>query len=228
MGWLEAGPVLLRLDIAERVAAELAWATRRGADRDAGGLASRFSLKAELLPVVLRRLGFRVVPAGGLAAGRISARRRRPCCCRSGAGGRPSKRPRQVRGARTVRGTGGAEALAERRCRNRKTATGSGWTSGCGARASCGRATRLRRAGGPRARIRINRQPTDKAHARLRVGDVLTVPVHGSVRVVRVLALAARRGPATEARLLYQEIRRSRRLAEPCDWRAISSAYRRL
>ena len=25
--------------------------------------------------------------------------------------------------------------------------------------------------------IRINRQPTDKAHARLRVGDVLTVPV---------------------------------------------------
>ena len=28
------------------------------------GLASRFSLKADLLPVVLRRLGFRVLPAG--------------------------------------------------------------------------------------------------------------------------------------------------------------------
>ena len=55
--------------------------------------------------------------------------------------------------------------------------------------------------------IRINRQPTDKAHARLRIGDVLTVPVHGSVRVVRVVALAVRRGPATEARLLYEEIR---------------------
>ena len=54
--------------------------------------------------------------------------------------------------------------------------------------------------------IRINRQPTDKPHARLRVGDVLTMPVHGRVRVVRVLALAARRGPATEARLLYIEI----------------------
>ena len=54
--------------------------------------------------------------------------------------------------------------------------------------------------------IRINRQPTDKAHARLRVGDVLTVPVHGSVRVVRVIALAARRGPASEARMLYDEI----------------------
>jgi ribosome-associated heat shock protein Hsp15 len=54
--------------------------------------------------------------------------------------------------------------------------------------------------------IRINRQPTDKPHARLRVGDVLTVPLHTSVRVVRVLSLAARRGPAPEARLLYEEI----------------------
>ena len=54
--------------------------------------------------------------------------------------------------------------------------------------------------------IRINRQPTEKAHARLRVGDVLTVPVHRAVRVVRVLALARRRGPAAEARLLYDEI----------------------
>jgi ribosome-associated heat shock protein Hsp15 len=54
--------------------------------------------------------------------------------------------------------------------------------------------------------IRINRQPTEKAHARLRVGDVLTVPIHHSVRVVRVVALAVRRGPAHEARLLYEEI----------------------
>jgi ATP-dependent RNA helicase SUPV3L1/SUV3 len=68
MGWLEAGPVLLRLDIAERVAAELAWATRRGATAVPAGLASRFSLKADLLPVVLRRLGFRVLPASSLAA----------------------------------------------------------------------------------------------------------------------------------------------------------------
>ena len=53
--------------------------------------------------------------------------------------------------------------------------------------------------------IRINRQPTVKAHAKLRVGDVLTIPVHGSVRVLRVVSLAARRGPATEARLLYED-----------------------
>jgi ATP-dependent RNA helicase SUPV3L1/SUV3 len=68
MGWLQAGPVLLRLDIAERVAAELAWAARRTATAMPPGLASRFSLKADLLPVVLRRLGFRVLPAVGLAA----------------------------------------------------------------------------------------------------------------------------------------------------------------
>ena len=68
MGWLEAGPMLLRLDVAEKVAAELAWATRRGPTAMPAGLASRFSLKADLLPVVLRRLGFRVVPAEVLAA----------------------------------------------------------------------------------------------------------------------------------------------------------------
>ena len=87
MGWLEAGPVLLRLDIAERVAAELAWATRRGPTALPAALVSRFSLKADLLPVVLRRLGFRILPAGGLAAGEygppapamvLPLRRRRP------------------------------------------------------------------------------------------------------------------------------------------------------
>jgi ATP-dependent RNA helicase SUPV3L1/SUV3 len=68
MGWLEAGPMLLRLDIAEKVAAELAWATRRTATAMPASLASRFSLRADMLPVVLRRLGFRIVPAGVLAA----------------------------------------------------------------------------------------------------------------------------------------------------------------
>ena len=54
--------------------------------------------------------------------------------------------------------------------------------------------------------VRINRQPTDKPHARLRVGDVLTIPIHEQVRVLRVVALAVRRGPAEEARHLYEEI----------------------
>jgi ribosome-associated heat shock protein Hsp15 len=54
--------------------------------------------------------------------------------------------------------------------------------------------------------IRINRQPTVKPHARLRIGDVLTIPVRGQVRVIRVAALAVRRGPAPEAALLYAEV----------------------
>lgn len=54
--------------------------------------------------------------------------------------------------------------------------------------------------------VRINRQPTDKPHAKVRPGDVLTVPVHGGVRVIRVVALAEQRGSATAARCLYEEV----------------------
>lgn len=54
--------------------------------------------------------------------------------------------------------------------------------------------------------VRINRNPTDKPHARLRVGDVLTLGLRGGVRVVRVQALAHRRGPPADAWELYEEI----------------------
>ena len=54
--------------------------------------------------------------------------------------------------------------------------------------------------------VRINRQPTVKPHAKLRVGDVLTIPVRGMVRVLRVERLALRRGPAAEASLLYADV----------------------
>ena len=67
------------------------------------------------------------------------------------------------------------------------------------ARADCARLV----AGGS---VRINRQVTDKPHARLRPGDVLTLPLRQQVRVVRVLSLASRRGPAPEAHALYEEI----------------------
>jgi ribosome-associated heat shock protein Hsp15 len=54
--------------------------------------------------------------------------------------------------------------------------------------------------------VRINRQPTDKAHAKVRVGDVLTLPLRGGVRVVRVMALAEKRGSAAVARGLYEDL----------------------
>jgi ribosome-associated heat shock protein Hsp15 len=54
--------------------------------------------------------------------------------------------------------------------------------------------------------LRINRQPTEKPHARLRPGDIVTLPLRGDVRVIEVLALGARRGPPAEAQTLYREI----------------------
>lgn len=54
--------------------------------------------------------------------------------------------------------------------------------------------------------FRLNRQPVTKAHARIRVDDVLTFAWQGQVRVWRVRALGERRGPAEEAQGLYEEI----------------------
>ncbi len=87
MGWIAAGPVLIRLDIAERIGAELAWSTRKRAMPLSPDLASRLSVRGELLPAVLRALGFRVQPATSLAPGQygpaqpamlLPLRRRRP------------------------------------------------------------------------------------------------------------------------------------------------------
>jgi ribosome-associated heat shock protein Hsp15 len=57
-----------------------------------------------------------------------------------------------------------------------------------------------------RRKIRINRMLVAKPHYRVRPGDVLTFPQGRAIRVVRVLALGTRRGPATEAQTLYVEL----------------------
>ena len=54
--------------------------------------------------------------------------------------------------------------------------------------------------------FRLNRQPTEKPHAKLRPGDVLTFPWQDQVRVWRVLALAPRRGPPAEAQALFEDL----------------------
>lgn len=54
--------------------------------------------------------------------------------------------------------------------------------------------------------IRLNGRRIDRAHASVRQGDLITFPHGHRVRIVRVLALPHRRGPATEAGLLYEEI----------------------
>lgn len=55
-------------------------------------------------------------------------------------------------------------------------------------------------------RIRLNDQIVAKTHQLVRAGDVLTLRQGEKLHVLRVLDLGQRRGPATEARLLYEEL----------------------
>jgi len=93
-GWLQAGHVLLRLDVVERVAGELGHLTRRAAAPLPDGLASRLGIKGDVLPMVLEAMGFRMIPAvpveeghyGPPAPARLSVlRHERPA--------RPAQRP---------------------------------------------------------------------------------------------------------------------------------------
>jgi ATP-dependent RNA helicase SUPV3L1/SUV3 len=67
MGWVLAGPVLLRLDIAERIAAELAYSTRGGPAPVPLEIGQRLGVRADLVPAILRGLGLRILPAPQLA-----------------------------------------------------------------------------------------------------------------------------------------------------------------
>ncbi len=55
-------------------------------------------------------------------------------------------------------------------------------------------------------RIRLNGQRVEKPAAPVRIGDTLTLPHLGKVILIRILDLGARRGPASEARALYEVI----------------------
>lgn len=55
-------------------------------------------------------------------------------------------------------------------------------------------------------KVRVNRVRTDKPSHQVRVGDVITATVHRSVRVLKVLEAGTRRGPASEARNLYEDL----------------------
>lgn len=55
------------------------------------------------------------------------------------------------------------------------------------------------------SRMRLNRQVIRKVSQPLRVGDVLTIPYNGEIRVIEIAALGERRGPAGEARQLYHD-----------------------
>lgn len=54
--------------------------------------------------------------------------------------------------------------------------------------------------------VRCSGQVVTKPHAQVRPGDVLTFPLGSHIRVIRVLALGSRRGPASAARALYEDL----------------------
>ncbi|PSJ57208.1 RNA-binding S4 domain-containing protein [Kumtagia ephedrae] len=55
-------------------------------------------------------------------------------------------------------------------------------------------------------RVRINGEKTDQAADTVRPGDTLTITLERRILVYRVLAPGTRRGPAEEARLLYEDL----------------------
>jgi ribosome-associated heat shock protein Hsp15 len=54
--------------------------------------------------------------------------------------------------------------------------------------------------------VRLDGKRVAKPAEEVRVGSVIALPLHGRVHILRVADLPARRGPAAEARLAYEEI----------------------
>jgi len=57
-----------------------------------------------------------------------------------------------------------------------------------------------------KGQIRLNGHRIEKASATVRIGDVMTLPAGGRVVSLKVLGLGLRRGPPSEAQLLYEVI----------------------
>ena len=55
-------------------------------------------------------------------------------------------------------------------------------------------------------KIRVNQERINKANQRVKRGDVLTFSQGKTIRVVRVIEFGNRRGPACEARGLYEDL----------------------
>ncbi|WP_297326986.1 RNA-binding S4 domain-containing protein [uncultured Bartonella sp.] len=56
------------------------------------------------------------------------------------------------------------------------------------------------------SKVRVNRIKIDKSSYAIKAGDILTIRLERSVVVYKVLGLGERRGPASEAKLLYEDM----------------------
>jgi len=62
--------------------------------------------------------------------------------------------------------------------------------------------------------VRVDGKRVEKPSEDVRVGSILALPLNGRVRVLKVLCLPERRGPAAEARLCYEELAPTRAIDE--------------
>ena len=54
--------------------------------------------------------------------------------------------------------------------------------------------------------IRVNGRRVERSHHKIAPGDILTLPLAGHVRIIEVIALPTRRGPAPEAQSCYRTL----------------------
>jgi len=54
--------------------------------------------------------------------------------------------------------------------------------------------------------VRVDGKRVEKSSEEVRVGSVIAFPLNDQIRILRVLSLPERRGPAPEARSCYEEL----------------------
>jgi ribosome-associated heat shock protein Hsp15 len=52
----------------------------------------------------------------------------------------------------------------------------------------------------------VNREKIDQPSAQIKPGDVLTISLERGILVLKILGCGHRRGPASEAQLLYEDL----------------------
>ena len=60
--------------------------------------------------------------------------------------------------------------------------------------------------------VRVDGKRVAKTAEEVKVGSVIALPLRGQVRILRVVALPDRRGPASEAQACYEELEEPPRL----------------
>ena len=66
-------------------------------------------------------------------------------------------------------------------------------------------------------KVRVNGKLIKKAHQRVVPGDVLTFPGGSNIRVIKIIKLGTRRGPAKEAQALYEDLQPIAQIAKKID-----------